>query len=208
MDVSRNVFAQLRDANARAAVFLSSMSAYGAVSAAVVTEDLAPADLDAYGSAKRETESLLEGSVEGGLPSGLAIRLPGTTGKGSHDNFLSVALARVLSGDVVKGRNPDALFNNTVYVGDLAAFLERWIANARPGYAVTNLGATEPLPMREVLCLLFALSGRPERLLFEAGGKKPFLVSLDRAIGLGYRPSTVKASLESFVRDCLGAAQR
>lgn len=203
VDVSRKVFAQLPEAGVRAAVFLSSMSAYGAVSTPVVSEDLPPFDLDPYGRSKRDVESLLKGSVERGLPSGLAIRLPGTTGKGSHDNFLSVALARALSGEVVKGRNPDAAFNNIVYVGDLAAFLERWIASPRPGYAVTNLGATEPLPMRQVLSLLHAYAGRPERVVFEVGGKTPFLISLDRAISLGYCPSTVKASLESFVRDCL-----
>jgi len=203
MDVSRNVFAQLLEAGARGAVFLSSMAAYGTVSVPVVTEDLPPLNPDAYGRAKRDTESLLQGCVERGLPSGLAIRLPGTTGKGSHDNFLSVALARARSGELVKGRNPDALFNNIVYVGDLAAFLEGWIANPRPGYALTNLGATEPLPMRQVLSLLYAFSGHPERVVFESGGKPPFLISLERAITLGYRPSTVKASLQSFIRDCI-----
>jgi hypothetical protein len=114
-----------------------------------------------------------------------------------------VALARALSGEVVKGRNPDALFNNIVYVGDLAAFLEGWITKPRPEYHVTNLGATEPLPMRQVLSLLYAFSGRLERLVFESGGKQPFLISLERAIALGYRPASVKASLESFVRDCV-----
>jgi nucleoside-diphosphate-sugar epimerase len=101
----------------------------------------------------------------------------------------------------VKGRNPDSLFNNIVYVGDLAAFLHAWTVGPRPGYAVTNLGASAPLQMREVLSLLFAFSGRDERVVFEPGGKKPFLISLDRALSLGYRPSTVRASMESFVRD-------
>jgi len=103
---------------------------------------------------------------------------------------------------VLKARNPDSLFNNIVYVGDLAVFLGGWIADPHPGYAVTNLAASEPLRFREVLALLFSLSGREERLSFEAGGKPPFLIALDRAVSLGYRPSTVRASLQSFVRDC------
>jgi len=57
--------------------------------------------------------------------------------------------------------------------------------------------------MREVLAALFELSGRPEQLAFETGGKKPFLISLDHATSLGYRPATVRTSLESFVRDVL-----
>jgi nucleoside-diphosphate-sugar epimerase len=200
MDVSRSVFGQLLKTRARSAVFLSSMSAYGAVAAPVVTEDMPPVDLDPYGRAKRDSEDLLQSCIQRGLASGLAIRLPGTVGKGSHDNFLSTALRRVLSGELVKGRNPDAPFNNIVYVGDLAAFLDAWIASPRPGYTVTNLGASEPLPMHEVFSLLFAFSGRDERVAFEPGGKQPFLISLDRAVSLGYRPATVRASLESFVR--------
>lgn len=201
LDLSRSVFDQALEGRAHVAVFLSSMSAYGTITAPVVTEDTPPLDLDPYGRAKRDSESLLETCVARGLRSGLTIRLPGIVGKGSHDNFLSVALARVLSGEVVKGRNPDSPFNNIVYVGDLAAFLSGWIENPAPGYAVTNLAATEPLPMREVLAQLLASCGREAQLIFEPGGRKPFLISLDRALSLGYRPSTVKASIESFVRD-------
>jgi hypothetical protein len=66
---------------------------------------------------------------------------------------------------------------------------------------VTNLAASDPLRFRDVLRLLFSLSGREERLAFEPGGKPAFLISLDRAVSLGYRPSTVRASVEYFVRD-------
>lgn len=203
VDASRSVFRQALKAKARAAVFLSSMSAYGAVNAPVVTEDTPSGQLDEYGRAKRDAEALLQSSVEQGLAAGLTIRLPGTVGRGSHDNFLSVALGRVLSGDMVKGRNPDALFNNVVYVGDLASFLLAWIGAPRRGYTLTNLGASEPIPFGEVLSLLFEFARREKRLVFEPGGKKPFLVSLDQALSIGYRPSTVRASLERFVRDSL-----
>jgi len=203
MDVSRSVFEQLLETRARAAVFLSSMAAYGKVEVPVITEDTPPGELDPYGRAKRDSENLLQSCVDRGLASALTIRLPGTVGKGSHDNFLSTALRRVLSGETIKGRNPDSPFNNIVYVGDLAAFLHAWIVNSRSGYAVTNLGATEPLKMREVLSLLFSFSGREERVVFESGGKTPFLISIDGALSLGYRPSTVRESLKSFVRDSI-----
>ena len=203
MDACESVFRQAREAGARSVVFLSSMSAYGAVSAPVLTEDTPPGPLDEYGRAKRDAEALLESRVHDGLASGLTIRLPGTVGKGSHDNFLSVALARVLSGQLLKGRNPDAPFNNVVYVGDLAAFLQRWIGAPRPGYSLTNVGATDPMPFGEVLSLLFTLSGRDRRLEFESGGRKPFLISLDRAVSLGYQPASVRSSVECFVRDSL-----
>jgi nucleoside-diphosphate-sugar epimerase len=203
MDLSRSVFEQALAASAQCAVFLSSMSAYGSISVDELTEDSPPGELDAYGRAKRDSEALLQDCVARGLASGLSIRLPGTVGKGSHDNFLSVFLGRVLRGEKLKGRNPDALFNNIVYVGDLAVFLGGWIAAPKPGYSVTNLAAIDPLPMREVLKLLYTCAGRAPDFEFDAGGKKPFLISLERARSLGYRPASVRASVEAFVRDCL-----
>ena len=102
--------------------------------------------------------------------------------------------------------SPDG--RSIVYVGDLAAFVHGWVEKPRLGYAVTNLAAAEPLPMREVLALLFACAGREARFTFEAGGRKPFLISLDRALALGYAPSSVRASMESFVRDCTSYPHR
>ena len=205
MDMARSVFNQAMEAQARSVVFLSSMSAYGVISAPLVTEDLPTGDLDPYGRAKRDSESLLEACTKGGLASGLSIRLPGTVGKGSHGNFLSVCLKRILAGETIHAKNPDSLFNNIVYVGDLAALLGNWIDDPRAGYLVMNLAALEPLPMREVLSLLFQFSGRQERVAFDQGGKKPFLISIDRALSLGYSPATVRASVESFVRDSIAS---
>jgi nucleoside-diphosphate-sugar epimerase len=179
------------------------MSAYGSISVPLVTEDTPPDAPDAYGRAKRDAEDLLAGCVAQGLPSGLAIRLPGTVGRGSHHNFLSDVLGRVLRAEPVQARHPAALFNNIVEVGDLAAFLGDWVADPRPGYHLTNLAADAPLPIREVFSLLYACAGRPAQVSFTEDGKASFLISLDRAVQLGYRPATVRASIEAFVRESL-----
>jgi nucleoside-diphosphate-sugar epimerase len=201
VDMARNVFEQALAAGARSVVFLSSMAVYGDVSVPVVTEDLLPNNPSPYGRAKRDSEVLLEACVRGGVYSGLVIRLPGTVGKGSHDNFLSTALARILRGETVQARNPDALFNNIVYVGHLAEFLGQWIVRPTAGYAATNLGATDPLPFREVFDLLFAYARKERKIIFAKEGKPPFLIALDQAISLGYNPSSVRISIEAFVRD-------
>lgn len=203
MDMAHNVFRSTREAGAQTAIFLSSMSVYGTISVPVVTEDTPSQSPDAYGRAKREAEDLLEAAVADGIPSALSIRLPGTVGRGSHNNFLSDALRRVLAAEPVVANNPDGLFNNIVYIGDLAAFLAEWLVHPRPGYAVTNLAAHEPLPIRDVISLLFTCSGRPEQVKFLAGGKASFLISLDRATALRYRADTVRSSVRAFVRDVL-----
>lgn len=188
---------------ARSVVNLSSMSVYGSIATPLVDEDLLPRDADSYGRAKLEAEALLASLAEGRPCAALSIRLPGTVGKGSHHNFLSDAMGRVLRGDTVIANHPDSPFNNIVYVGHLAAFIEQWISGAAPGQAVINLAAAEALPIREVLTLMACEAGRPARIEFAAGGKGPFLVAIDRACSLGYRPPTVRASIAAMVRDCL-----
>jgi nucleoside-diphosphate-sugar epimerase len=204
ISMAKNVFDAAAAARTKTAVYLSSMSAYGQISVPLVTEDLTPGELDTYGRAKRDAEALLEQRVRMGLPSGLTLRLPGTVGKGSHSNFLSGALARVLKGDAVEARNPEALFNNIVYVGDLAAFVERWCTAPRAGYVAANLAASSPVPIREVFELLVSCAGTGSTVSYATGGKAPFLIAIDCAISLGYQPATVRASVEAFVRDCMG----
>jgi nucleoside-diphosphate-sugar epimerase len=196
--MARRLFDLATKIRAQTIIYMSSVSVYGAIDVPVVTEDLPPGECDAYGKAKRDVEELLENAVRLGVGSGLAIRLPGTVGRGSHDNFLSATLTRILAGGTVLAHNPDSLFNNIVYVGNLAEFVAEWIAQPRPGYAVTNLGASEPLNVRDVLCRLVQCLGHPVDVNFQPGGKPPFLISIDRAQSLGYRPATVAASIAAF----------
>jgi len=155
-----------------------------------------------------EGERMLADAIARGLPSALSIRLPGTVGRGSHDNFLSHALERILAGEAVTACHKDALFNNIVYVGDLADFLAEWIASPRPGYAVTNIAACDPIRIGDLFSLLFAHAGKPERITFSEDGKAPFQISLEHVIRLGYRPATVRDSVAAFVRDCLSDGGR
>jgi len=196
-------FAQALAARARSVVFLSSMSVYGAVDRDVVDEETPPRALDPYGRAKRDAEAVLEDCIARGLGSALAIRLPGTVGKGSHHNFLSDALDRMLAGAEVAVSNGDAPFNNIVYIADLAQFLADWLRAPRSGYAVTNLAAPEPMRVRDVVSLMFRTAGIPERIVAVEDGRRPFSIALGRARALGYRPRNVRASAEAFVRDSI-----
>jgi nucleoside-diphosphate-sugar epimerase len=208
VEAMRQVCERALQAGARAVVFTSSMSAYGTISVPVVTEDTPPQDPDPYGRSKLEGERMLADAVARGLPSALSIRLPGTVGRGSHDNFLSDALKRILADEAITARHKNALFNNIVYVGDLADFLAEWIASPLPGYAVTNIAACDPIRIGDLFSLLFAHTGKPERITFSEGGKAPFQISLEHVIGLGYRPATVRDSVAAFVRDCLSDGER
>lgn len=201
VDQANSLFAQAAVAKVRTVIFLSSMSVYGAISVPEVWEDTPRTNPDPYGRAKFDAEVALSSLVGAGLQSGLSIRLPGTVGRGSHNNFLSSSLSRILAGETVRARNPDALFNNIVYVGDLADFIAASITAPHQGYAVTNLAASQPLRVRDVYSLLFSGAGLPEKIEYDGDGKGAFTISIKRALSLGYYAPTVQQSVSSFVRD-------
>lgn len=203
LSAATNLFEKAVATKARSVVFMSSMSVYGEVADDVVDENTTPRNPDVYGRAKLDAERVLANCVDRGLCSGLSVRLPGTVGRGSHHNFLSDTLERLLAGDCINAKNPDAFFNNIVYVGDLALFVHSWISTPRPGYTLTNLCANEPMRIQDVLALMFNASGQEERMKFSDGGKKPFLIAADHAKTLGYKPLTVRESVKAFVRDNL-----
>lgn len=203
MALARSLFPRAVMAGARAVINCSSMSVYGRIAVPVVSEELPPNHPDAYGRAKWDSERLLESLAVDHALSALSLRLPGVVGKGSHHNFLSDTLARILAGEEIRARNPDAAFNNIVYVGDLAAFVADWLRAGRPGSFVTNLAADGEMSIREVLALMFACAGRSERVVFETGGTSSFLIAQDRARMLGYRAGTVRSSISAMVRDWL-----
>ena len=203
--VAKNMFEKALSVKAKSVIFMSSMSVYGLISEELVTENTIINSPDAYGQSKLDAETILLNCVDRGLYSGLAIRLPGTVGKGSHHNFLSDTLEQILDGKYIYGQNPEALFNNIVYIRDLANFIHTWIVKPRPGYVVTNLSANDPMTIRDILSLIFLLTGQEKRLKFNIGGKKPFLISPDKAKELGYKPLTVRQSVEAFVRESLSS---
>jgi len=200
-EAANSVFAQAAAAKVRTVIFLSSMSVYGAITVPEVSEDTPRHNPDPYGRAKFDAEVALSSLVEAGLKSGLSVRLPGTVGRGSHNNFLSASLGRILAGETVRARNPDAMFNNIVYVGDLADFIADSIVTLHPGYAVTNLAASEPVRVRDVYSLLFRSAELPEKIEYDGDGKGAFTISIKRALSLGYRAPSVRQSVTSFVRD-------
>jgi UDP-glucose 4-epimerase len=202
---TRSVLEHAAEAGARRIVYMSSMAIYGAISVPVVNEDTMPSSPNVYGTSKAEGEALLRVWADRSRGGGIAIRLPGVVGAGGRNNFLCDTLTRILAGQAVTARNPEALFNNVVHVHDLARFVAALLPGIPEGAVPLTLGAIEPLTIREVLLRLFSRAGKSPRLDWASGGGTPFLIRFDRAVALGYRPATVADSLDRFVADVLAS---
>jgi nucleoside-diphosphate-sugar epimerase len=201
IESSRRIFDQALSATSPAIIFCSSMSVYGHVDDDVVNEATPPRDPNAYGRSKLECERLLDelSRAHSGLRA-LSIRLPGVVGPGSHDNFLSDTRARLAAGEQVVVRNPQSLFNNVIHIDDLGRFVEHLLGSLPAGHRVATVASGQPLPIRDVVEILEAATGRAGKFRYEFGGH-PFLISSERARALGYDPATVRDSVGRFARN-------
>ncbi len=203
---TRRLLAHAERAGADRVVYLSSMAVYGPIDVPVVDERTPCAAADAYGRSKLEGEHLLADWIDRTGGRGVSLRLPGVVGAGARNNFLGDTLLRVLAGEPVSARNPEAPFNNVLHVADLARFAVALLGDLPTRHAALTIAAIEPMPVRQVLSLLFRCAGRADAIAWGEGGGRPFLIGFDEARALGFRPATVADSVERFVADALAGA--
>ncbi len=197
---SRRLFEHAVLTGADTIIFCSSMAVYGRVDVDIVDGDTPSYDANAYGHSKLACERLLADlSRAHSHLRAVSIRLPGVVGPGSHDNFLSDTMARLVAGETAVVRNPDALFNNVVHVDDFVCFADTLLASVPRGHRAITIGAETPMPIREVVAIMEAAAARSGAVRYERGGR-PFLISSDQARLLGYRPASVRDSVERFAR--------
>ena len=201
------LLAQAGAAGARRVIFCSSMSVYGRVTAPVVAVDTPPREVDDYGRSKQAGEAALTTWVAGAAGrAGLSLRLPGIVGLGSHHNFLSDVATRIFNGAPVAARNSTGLFNNIVHVDDLARFMGDWLTVGTVGHVALPIAARAPIPMKDVLEILFAAAGRPFDVAFDDSGAGGFTIDSAPAMALGFAAPTTAASVPIFGAD-LGRAR-
>lgn len=195
---TRRLFDHALRSGARVVIFCSSIAVYGRIEEKIVEATTPVHEPNAYGRSKLEGERLLDelSRTNEGLRA-LSLRLPGVVGLGSHDNFLSDTMARLLADEEVIVRNPDALFNNVVHIHDLARFAHDLLGALPDGHRVVTIAANDPLRIRDVVRIMEAAAARIGAVRYGQGGR-PFLISNAAALALGYRPATVRDSVQRF----------
>ena len=197
---TRHLLGLAERAGCQAFIFLSSMSVYGQIDAAVVDERTRIVDPDVYGASKLLGERLLE-ERQARLP-GLALRLPGVVGRGARRNWLASTAERLRRGEPATLFNPDAPFNNALHVADLARLVARALERGWRGFDTLVLGARGQLAVRAVVERLAAGMGVTPRLAVQPAEKPAFRLSSARAMrDWGYDPMEIGALVDRFARE-------
>ena len=185
-------------------VFLSSISAYGTITASVLREGESAVAPDAYGTTKLIGEQLLADA--GDRMASLAIRLPAVVGAGSARNWPSETLRKLRGGEPVAFVNPASRFNNAVHVADLAALVARALERPSVGHDLVLAASAGDMAVGDVVALLARLTGSTSRITSGTAARPTFLVDTAKARRLfGWEPLPIAEAIRRMVRDGEGS---
>jgi len=184
-------------------IYLSSMAVYGKIKESVVNEETIFQSPDIYGLLKYDGELLLEDWVRDTRGTGIALRLPGIVGHGSHGNFLSKVFNSIKNGEKVNISNPNGMFNNIVFVEDLAKFVLYLSNQSFPNMESYVIGSKSPITILETVERLYDLMQIQENISIVEASSIAFTIDYSKATSHGFKSRTVDGSLKSFVKDSL-----
>jgi nucleoside-diphosphate-sugar epimerase len=182
-------------------VFCSSISAFGAIRAPVLTEAEPSIDVNAYGLTKLLGEKLLQ-EVADALPS-LSIRLPAVIGRGSKRNWPSEVLHKLKTGAPLEFFNPDAPFNNAVHEHDVAALVAAALQRGLSGAEMVILSCSGQTTIAEaVRTIADGTHARSPITSAQLNERRAFLIDCGKAQRLlGFAPLEILRALRRFVSD-------
>ena len=129
--------------------YLSGVSVYGQVKETLVDEETPSIDPDNYGMSKLLSERLLMDQFI--LPV-TVLRLPGVLGPGSQTPWVVKQIRKAFENELIQAYNPEAFFNNAVWVEDIAKFIETLLNNEDlPSKNLFLLAAKELMSIREII---------------------------------------------------------
>jgi nucleoside-diphosphate-sugar epimerase len=184
----------------RTFVLLSSVSAFGTISAPLLSEAAPCVDPDAYGATKLLGEQMLADTGPG--LSSLAIRLPAVIGRGSKRNWPSECLRKLQAGEPLAYFNPDAPFNNVVHEADLSALVEAALARPPAGHEMVLAASAGSIRIAEAVDILVAATKSRSAVSSTTSARRAFLIDTTKAQRLfGFAPMPVAQALRRFAGD-------
>jgi dihydroflavonol-4-reductase len=199
--VTRALVRHAVETNVAAFVFCSSVSAFGSIDVAELTEAEPSIDVKPYGLTKLLGEKLLQDTVE--LVPSLSIRLPAVVGRGSKRNWPSETLRKLKSGNRLEFFNPQSPFNNVVHEQDVAALIVAALERGLSGADMVLAGAAGCITINEAVEVLVEATGsRAEIEVQTRDDRHAFVLDCSKAQRLfGFAPLEVAAALRQFVQD-------
>jgi nucleoside-diphosphate-sugar epimerase len=200
---TRSVLRYAISAGAAKLIYASSMSIYGRIEVASVTETTPSIDPDVYGASKLLAERILA-EASGCLPC-MAVRLPGVLGVGAHRAWLPTMLERIQAGKTITIYNPESPFNNAAHVNDLGRFFARALGTSWTGFHAFPVGAGGVTTVAGAIDRLMRAAAKQVSIKIGAAPQRGFTLSSDYAVRtFGYAPTDIGIMLDQYVSEAHG----
>ena len=201
INATKNIVAYAQEKEIHSFIYMSSIAVYGDTKGEV-TEDTDRVNLSDYGMAKYIGERIVEDADISGR---IILRLPRMLGKGMtfERPWVPALIWKLANGEEVKYYNPDIYFNQLAHVDSLSEFLIELLQRKEKQCIKLGIGASEPIRIIEVIELLRKLLDSNSEIININAEKKDSvsLLNLSEAVSFGFRPWTVKETLERIVCD-------
>jgi nucleoside-diphosphate-sugar epimerase len=182
-------------------IYASTLSVHGKIKGPLVEEDTPVINPDVYGASKYLAERML--AAVAGQMSAVAIRLPGVLGVGAHRAWLPVLLNKMRANLDVTIFNPETKFNNAAHVDDLGHFIAQLMRRDWEGFFAFPVGAGGMTSVREAVERIRAAVGSSSKILIDPLTKPGFVISSERAVSFGYRPTDINCMLNRYVGESM-----
>ncbi|MGA1870295.1 MAG: NAD-dependent epimerase/dehydratase family protein [bacterium] len=181
-------------------IHLSSMSIYGKVYDDIVTEKTESISPGNYGLSKLFAERMFKEENEN--IAAICLRLPGILGKEAKYPWLVQVLKALVAKKPIVVYNPDALFNNALYVKNLAYFTADLVTMDLHAFDVINISAQSPLKIIDVIYHLSTALKLSPHIDISCEKRHSFIISTQRAEKYyHYTPEALRDTLNRFTED-------
>ena len=186
-------------AGVKTMLYTSTISIYGDIRVQNVDETYRFTNPSDYGLTKYVAERIFAETP--GLPC-VALRLPGILGKGAHRAWLPSLLLSVLNGQrQVRVYGPKSLFNNAAHVTEISEFIWLLLNRQMSGFKAVNIAADNSITIREIIDLMADVLGEKIETKVIPAAKPSFMVSSERAKGLGCNTRSIKEILQCYFEE-------
>lgn len=183
-------------------IHFSTVTIYGNVQVPLLTEGTPVKNPDFYGATKYLGERLLK-EYSTDFPITI-LRLPAILGPNYFIPWIGRVLLRAFKDepiDIFDGNKP---FNNVTDVQEISRLIRLLIEKTIPGYRIFNVGASNPIPLKEAVNLLVELAKSQSTIREISSIKKSFSIDIHQLTQIiGFEAEKTRILIERYVKSNL-----
>lgn len=174
VQVVQGLLRHAANADVQTWIQLSTVSVHGEVRAGALDRSTGFVNPSPYGLSKRIAEVLLQEASE--AMSVRCLRLPAVLAPGARHHWLARVIANALLSEPIAVHSDALLFNNTVHIDDLCAFVISLLARPRPGFDVFPIASRESVSVLDLVSRIIEWTGSESRIVEDQVAHNSFVI--------------------------------